>query len=293
MSKRQTLSLQPVQPDRADWRTDFADKTPLFEPLRSWLSAFAALPDWPGLDDYQRLLDRQPAPILTHSGRPLKIVPQDARPQQFEAHYAPRLYLTGELQTRTQNWHDFFQFLTWLLFPTTKAVINALHVPLARARLATGEVGRRAPLENMLSLFDEGGAVILVSDESLLELIRAFRWKELFWTRRAELARSLRCITFGHAVYEKALQPYVGMTANAMLLQVDQAQLELPLPALLSQLDTQLAALLSAGARYTEPKALQPWPILGMPGWDPDNACEQYYDNVRYFRPGRGQATVK
>ena len=67
------------------------------------------------------------------------------------------------MQTRDGNWHDFFQFLSWLLFPRTKAVINALHVPQAQAR-------------------------------------------------------TLRCITFGHAVYEKALHPYVGMTANAILL---------------------------------------------------------------------------
>ena len=275
--------------ERSDWIADFAQRSPLFEPLRAWAPAFAQYPrDWPRLDAYQRLLDAQPIPIVTQSGRPLKIVPQDGRPRRFEEHYAPRVYTTGELQTRCGNWHDFFQFLSWLMFPATKAVINALHVPLAEARsAAANDTGRRSPMENMLSLFDEGGAVVIASDAALLQLIREFRWKELFWGRREELAHKLRCVTFGHAVYEKALHPYLGMTANAILLDVDHALLELPMTALLPALDARLAALFTAGTAYTQPKHLQPLPILGMPGWDPANACAAYYDNVRYFRPGR------
>jgi len=277
--------------ERPDWVPDFAQRSLLFEPLRAWAPAFVHYTrDWPGLEDYQRLLDAQPVPILTQCGHALKIVPQDRRPQRFEEHYAPRVYMTGELQTRSGNWHDFFQFLSWLMFPKTKAVINALHVPLAEARIAAAsDSGRRSPLENMLSLFDEGGAVVIASDASLLQLIREFRWKELFWARREELARNLRCITLGHAVYEKALHPYIGMTANAILLDVDQALLELPMTALLPALDEHLAALFTAGTAYAQPKHLQPLPILGMPGWDQANACATYYDNVRYFRPGRGQ----
>jgi len=67
------------------------------------------------------LLDAQPQPIRLLSGQALKIVPQDGRAHQFADHYAPRIYMTGEVQTRTNNWHDFFQFLTWLIFPRTKA----------------------------------------------------------------------------------------------------------------------------------------------------------------------------
>lgn len=277
----------------AAWLPNFADRCPLFAPLRPWMPAFTGTQAWPDLAAYQCLVDRQPQPILTRSGQPLKIVPQDGRPQHFEAHYAPRVYLTGELQTRTENWHDFFQLLSWLMFPKTKAVINALHVPQAKARSVANQPGRRSPLENMLSLFDEGGALVIASDASLLQLIREFRWRELFWTRREALAHKLRCVTFGHAVYEKALQPYIGMTANAILLEVDQAWLDVPMIELLLELDVRLATLFTAGNAYTQPNDLQPFPILGMPGWDPANACESYYDNARYFRSGRGQVKLK
>jgi hypothetical protein len=278
-----------LSPERTRWNPDFAQTSPLFEPLRAWAPVFARFTrDWPGLEDYQQLLDAQPEPILTLAGQRLKIVAQDSRPQRFEEHYAPRVYMTGELQTRRENWHDFFQFLSWLMFPKTKAVINALHVPQAEARLASGsDVGRRTPLENLLSLFDEGGAVIIASDASLLQLIREFNWKTLFWERRAEVAQSLRCISFGHALYEKALRPYIGLTANAIMLHVDQALLEQPRDALLAALDERLAALFTAGVTHTQPQHLQPFPILGMPGWDPANKDAAYYDNVQYFRSGR------
>ncbi|MBI5040235.1 MAG: DUF3025 domain-containing protein [Gammaproteobacteria bacterium] len=276
--------------ERPDWSPDFAQRSPLFEPLHAWSLAFTRFTQgWPDLDAYQQLLDAQSEPIRTHSGQALKIVPQDSRPQRFEEHYAPRIYMTGELQTRRDNWHDFFQFLSWLTFPRTKAVINALHVPHAEARLAGGgDLGRRTPLENMLSLFDEGGAVVIASDPSLLQLIRDFQWKTLFWERRGDLARDLRCISFGHAVYEKALRPYLGMTANAVLLDVEPDLLLLPMESLLPALDERLAALFTNGTLYTQPRDLQPFPILGMPGWDPANAQAAYYDKVQYFRPGRG-----
>ncbi len=271
-----------------DWDPNFSDRTPLFEPLRPLAALFSGFTRWPGLADYQRVLAAWPQPIKTLAGRPLRIVAQDGKPGSFEQHYAPRIYLTGEIQTRTENWHDFFQYLTWFMFPSTKALINAAHIPHAQNRFANGgDVGRRTPVENALSLFDEGGAVIVSSDPSLLRLIREFRWKELFWQRRSDIARQLHCITFGHAMYEKALAPYPGMTANAILLECDADYFALDWTAKWAWLDERLAALLQSGTHLTQPKDLAPFPILGMPGWDAVNECADYYDNTRYFRPGR------
>ena len=260
----------------------------MYEPVRKLAGFYRRFEQWPGLEDYRRQLSAH-SPIRTLNGQVLSIVEQAGKPRRFSEHYAPRIFYRGEIQTRRANWHDFFQFLSWFLFPRTKAVINAIHIPLARERIERGEsIGRRTPMENMLSLFDEGGVVILSSDESLLEHIRNFEWKQLFWERRDELARNLRCITFGHAMYEKGLQPYIGMTANAILLHTEQSVIDLALDAQLPWLDEKLARLFETGGQYAHPKDLSPFPILGMPGWMAENACERFYDNRRYFRPGRG-----
>ena len=273
------------------WDTDFVSFSPIFSPLNAWAEKFSQFKDtWPELKDYQYVLDNAEQTIQTLSGKQLKVVPQDGKPGHFNEHYAPRIYLTGEIQTRTANWHDFFQFLTWFMFPKTKAVINSIHVPAAQLRIdGDTDLGRRSPVENMLSLFDEGGVVIVSWDETLLQLIRDFQWKELFWNRRDELAEKLQCITFGHAMYEKGLNPYIGLTANSILLKVDKEFFQQKLEERLDYIDERLAAIFSDGTQYTKPKDLSPFPVLGLPGWDPDNESEAYYDNTGYFRKGRSR----
>ncbi len=271
------------------WDADFVSFSPIFSPLKFWAENFSQFKDdWPVLADYQAVLSALPKPILTQNGKALKIVEQDGKPGHFSEHYAPRIFLSGEIQTRTENWHDFFQFLTWFMFPKTKATINAIHIPAAQVRIESEtDLGRRSPIENMLSLFDEGGAVILCSDDSMLQLIRDFKWKELFWHRRGELKTKLKLVTFGHALYEKGLSPYVGMTANCILLSVNENILHQTNQQQLDYIDNQLAALFSKGEPYKKPKDLSPFPLLGLPGWDNDNVNESYYDNTDYFRAGR------
>lgn len=275
---------------RLRWAPDFVSQSPMYEPLHLLEDMFSSFkPGWPGLEDYQAILNAQSTPVITLSGKPLRVVNQDGKPRSFDEHYAPRIYQTGEIQTRTENWHDFFQLLTWCVFPKTKAVINAIHIPRVKERVVSGiGQGSRTPIENMLSLFDEGGAVVVSSDESLLQLIRDFQWKTLFWDRRDELAQRLQCITFGHAMYEKGLMPYIGLTANCILLSVGNEFFTQSLDQKIEFLDQQLADIFTQGEQYTKPKDLSPFPILGMPGWDTDNKRESYYDNLAYFRPGRG-----
>lgn len=270
------------------WNPNFFSDSTLYEPLFYWAENFTQYENWPELGAYQQLLDTLPEPIRTLHGKTLSIVAQDGKPGCFEEHYAPRIYLTGEIQTRKENWHDFFQFLTWFIFPKAKAVINSIHIPRARTRIEQGEeLGRRSPMENMLSLFDEGGAVLVSSDETLLQLVRDFEWQALFWERRSELVSSFHCVTFGHAMYEKALLPYIGMTANCILLKAEPSYFDSPLSDRLAWIDSQLANKFEQGTELTKPKDLSPFPILGMPGWDEDNDKASYYANTSYFRPGR------
>lgn len=274
------------------WVADLAQCSPLFAPLSSLLQRFEYFSTWPALADYQQLLDEWPQPVLTLASKQLKIVAQEGKPDCFEAHYAPRIYHTGELQTRSENWHDFFQLLTWLVFPKTKALINSLHLPAAQMRFECGEHGRRSPLENMLSLFDEGGAIIISSDESLLQLIRDFQWQELFWKRRAELITKLRCVVFGHALYEKGLAPYLGMTANGILLPAAIDFFTWPQAMQLQWVDEQLMQIFDRGV-LTQPQDLAPFPILGLPGYDAANENAEYYANIRYFRLGRSRGQIQ
>jgi len=58
---------------------------------------------------------------------------------------------------------------------------------------------------------------------------------------------------------------------------------------LVEYLDTRLESYFSDNAGIQSPQDLSPFPLLGLPGWHPDNEQENFYENKDYFRPGRKQ----
>ena len=170
------------------------------------------------------------------------------------------LFETGEVHTRADNTHDLFNALVWLAFPKTKARINAMH-----AREIPKEGGKRGRLRDMLTIFDEGGA-IAVCGEEVAALVRGARWKELFLERH----RDLRLVVLGHAVLEQALAPYPGITCKVVF--ADPA----------ADLDAYCAEWLATYPR--SPRDLPALPIMGDPGWYPGNGVPAFYEDSRVFR---------
>ncbi len=262
----------------------------LFEPLTPLAAHIRSFEQqWPSLDDYQRIADRYRAPIQSQNNKTIRFVPQGTSPNKFEQHYEPRIYLKGEVQTRLENWHDFFQVLVWSVFPKTKVALNARHYHAALERHNTPDAEQnRSPIENLITLFDECGAIIVSSNPQLLALIREHAWQQLFWQQRDQVTTQLKCIIFGHALYEKALSPYIGMTAHCLMLTVEETTLALPCEKLTAYCDEHIAQqFCPTDNRLNSPKDLSPFPLLGMPGWHPDNKNQGFYDNQRYFRPKR------
>ena len=72
-----------------------------------------------------------------------------------------------------------------------------------------------------MTLFDESGAFVMATDPELIARLRAFRWKALFWDDRMRVTSSMRFYVFGHAAFEKSLNPYSGMTGHALTVLTD------------------------------------------------------------------------
>lgn len=269
-----------------DWDAGFLVRSPMFEPLRAHAGAFGA--GWPRPADLQRLLDRRNPPPRNTGGTPLRVVPQGRRAVAFEDGYEPRLYLRGELQVREGSWHDLFNVLVWLAFPLAKAALNARHYAALSAQRAAGRANR-GPAQDALTLFDEGGVIVASSADELLACLRDWRWKDLFWDNRARLAAQMRFCLFGHAVYEKALQPFIGITSRGILLKVELGLLEAPLPEQLAALDARIAQHLGDERRMLATRDLAVVPLLGVPGWHAGNNVESFYDDTDYFRPARSK----
>ncbi len=260
------------------WDKNFIHHSPLLDILNPVATSFANCNRWPNLTELQSALIHHAGTINSLNNAPIRFVHQAPKAKQFEQDYEPRIYLKGEIQTRMANWHDFFNALIWMRFPKTKIAINGKHFVAMQQRYKRTEKHRCAA-ENALTLFDECGAVIISSDRSLLNLVREFRWKELFWKRRQQVSENFKCIIFGHAIFEKALNPYLGLCVKALLLHSDQ---DLFLPN--EKLDTTLSEFISNVDFDLGPQNLSPFPVLGMPGWHFGNDAKQYYDNTSYFR---------
>lgn len=238
---------------------------PIFEPLRPLLARLPA-DRWPTHEELTALA----AGARTARGKALRFVPPGAAQEGERRYYELHIDETGEVPTRAGNWHDLFNALVWITFPRAKAAINEQHARILEERGAA-EARRRSPERDALTLFDEGGVVVASSAPHLLQLIRDFQWKELFWSRREELQRTTRFCVFGHACYEQALEPYIGMVAKAVFLPD-------------GPIDELLAAHFSDRRNFASPKAMPPMPVLGVPGWHPRTAEERFYDDASYFR---------
>lgn len=264
-----------------DWMPDFLQASALFEPLRHAASGLEHLHHWPDIGALQHLRDNAAVLPVTRSGKPVHFVPQEVAAREFAHHYEPRIYLAGAVQTRAHNWHDLFNALVWLTFPRAKAALNQLHYQ-ALLQEHGNEKMQRGPLRDTATLFDESGVVVVSSDAGLSKLLQDFEWKQLFWQQREAVCAHMRFFLFGHGLYEKALKPYTGMTGKGIILAVEQDYFRHPLPAQLAVADSMLDNFLSGAAGA--PAVLSPVPLLGYPGWSPDNADEAYYDNSHYFR---------
>ncbi len=265
------------------WDPEFSERSLLFEPLRLAAKALRAS-SWPGTEDLNRVLASMAEPILAASGKPLRFVEQASRPQRPEDRFEPRIFLRGEVQFRARAWHDLFNALVWLTFPAAKAALNRRHYTEGERQRDLG-AANRGPVQDALTLFDESGIIVAVSNPELAALLADFQWQELFWRRRAEVASAMRFCIFGQALYEKALAPFSGVTGRAAIVDVDRDFFGLPDRERLSLLDRKLAARINDAACFARPRELPPLPILGIPGWDENNARQDYYDDTRYFRP--------
>ncbi len=264
-------------------------QSPLFAPLHPILAGLET-DHFPTLNDCNALLTARHTPVAVQNGLALRFVAQQSGKLSFEAQYEPRCYLTGEVQMRAHNRHDLFNALVWLTFPRTKAAINARHYHVLTNGTELPTNAGRGSVRDVSTLLDESGVIVAYADVELAGLLRDFKWKELFWQRRKQVRpqsdqQAMEFFLFGHGLYEKALQPYVGMTGQGLLLAVEQAFFNWPLARQLTHLDGLLAEHLAGHCRSTGD--LSPVPLLGIPGWAADNSNETYYDDTAYFRPGR------
>jgi len=220
--------------------------------------------------------------LQNHRGQPIRFVPQAELPAGMA--YEAFIGATGGVPTR-DNLHDFFNGLVWQTFPLIKRELNALQA----AQIEASGIGKsRGPARDAATLFDENAALLVVRDNeegrALVEDLRAHRWLDALWTRRALFGRDAEVWLFGHALMEKLAAPRKAITAHTRVLFACDAFFTLPWQERRDWIDMTLAGTLAAEGLATS--AFTPLQVLGVPGWWPGQD-EAFYLDQTVFRPKR------
>lgn len=251
---------------------------PWFEPVRAAATPLLVADSW------RDALNRQAATLALHNhrGLPLRFIAQEALPEgvAYEAHISA----SGEVPTR-ENLHDFFNALVWLTFPQIKRQLNALQ----SAQIAALGIGKsRGPARDAATIFDENAAVLVVQDsaagDALVQALQSHAWQQAFLIQREQFAQIAEVWSFGHALMEKLVQPYKAITAHTWLLRVPATYAALTATEKQAYIDHTVSLQLQQTPLTTA--AYSPLPVLGIPGWWPQQDSAFYADQ-QVFRPRR------
>jgi hypothetical protein len=191
------------------------------------------------------------------------------------------------IPTRNNSLHDYFNGLIWLRYPKTKVLLNQLHWQDIKVM---GHK-KRTPKRDRITHFDECGMVLLTNKSALRQQLREHKWTELFYHQRDDWYKYIVPLHFGHANLEMLCQPFIGLTAKALVIDS---------PALLaayhqdrekgqSVLDGYLAGEIESSGIFDEKGVLTPLPILGIPEWHNATQDLDFYANTDYFMPVKGR----
>lgn len=227
------------------------------ELLTAWLHQHTELQDWCFVD----------STVLDADGR----------------YYEDFISQTRQIPMRADNWHDLFGALIWCLFPKSKLVMNQLHM----AQIQQFGTKERSKIRHKLTLLDECGVLLCIqpSQRFLLDLLRDHQWTDAFYQHK-NLWSELNPIIFGHANYEMATKPFIGLTAKLWCIELPSG-LTCPDTEGYDFVDNLLAAQLVQAELLLDNQQLSPLPLLGVPGWHQQAQDLAFYADTSYFRPKR------
>jgi len=206
--------------------------------------------------------------LVLGPGFSMKFVLQSELPSSLA--YEAFIFSNKCIPTR-DNLHDFFNGLCWLRFPQTKLRLNFLQ---AQEIASEGVGATRGPLRDALTLFDEN-VLLLQTSNDLWQALQVRDWGKLFGELRDEW-RTTHIVIFGHALLEKLVTPYKSITAHVFRVSSDVD----------TQDDQALDDWLSNNLQpdYLATKPFFALPVLGVPGWCPENEDLSFYLDTHVFR---------
>ena len=241
-----------------------------FAPLTHWAEYQEWLCDsaWPSIDDLNARW-----PLAARE----RFVAQTRALLGDGLHYEQRIASSGQIATREENWHDLFNAIIWLRYPSLKRALNQQQV----AGVAAFGPRERSRPQYAQTHFDEAGVIVIVRDLLLLDLWDAHDWHGLFWRHRdAWRDGRVSLLVFGHALLEHALTPGKLLVGKALVVQGDDYLSD-------DEAIDHCSRAIAAGQLLRDPLELRPLPLSGIPGWHSDNENEEFHRSAACYQPLR------
>lgn len=246
------------------WIPGFLEQSPLLRHFRALGWGPLLEERWPTLEEYSAFVEseRQARAGELASVRFAPPAPRPRRARRPDAVelnqlYDARIALQREVPCLTSSYHDLLNVLAWAAFPRAKRALHARQYRALAAWLPAGGSrlpNRRTREQDALTLFDEGGSV-LVATPNLVERLTAAEPSAL----PLEAERGGSVVLFGHAVMEHIVRYRTPVRSAALLVAC-----EAPLPegrALLDLVDEELQRRLLDDSQFQEPS---PYRVLSI-----------------------------
>jgi hypothetical protein len=228
---------------------------PAFEVFREPLAELAALREFPdarALADWVEATRAADAPDLA----PLTFVeipPRSRRAKRGAVDlrnlYDARITCSREVPCLRQSYHDLFNAMMFKAFPRAKRALHRRQYQALTGWVQSGAEhlpGRRTREQDALTLFDEGGSVVICPTHLQADFVGGARLP------LAAPGAVSEVVVFGHALFEHLSEGRVGLRSSARVLFVPEV---LRGPELLPAVDEYVTRLLADPQRFRAPDA--------------------------------------
>jgi hypothetical protein len=241
------------------WDPAVFGESPWYGWLEPALSEVAGQPGFPGPERWTELhaacaAEAGVAPlcfVASPAKKPRRRARQ--RPIQLASLYEGRIVERGEVPTRLDDWHDFFNALAFLCFPRAKWALHTRQHRIMQGRL--GPEARRLPgartrEQDALALFDEGGIAVAVEPALAAEQPEQPDAFAAWLCERVAQGAALP-VPFGHALFEHLVAGHTDTLGTVQVLPV--AGTRAKGAALRAAVDQALASALSDPGQFVAP----------------------------------------
>ena len=278
------LSFKTIN-QRQPWLLPFLNLHHAFD-IDDQKSSYAHLAHW--LNDH---FNQHHLTISKPDGTPLSFTTQDDLPHGMA--YERYIFNQHKIPTRN-NLHDWFGACIWSVFPKTKALLNTKHIANMK------DDNTRCRLRDTITIFDENGAILVVSDDmignDIANALSDFNWQKCLIDHRLnwhnpsnpKSCDKAKIFIFGHALLEQLITPRKPLCSHTVIVSAPSSFFGLSASEQQTFLDTHLSHYLNQLLQDgVTPKTLHPLPILGVPHFWQENHNPQFYQDAFVFRQGR------